>query len=51
VGKILGATIVLETGHIERFLGPGHYASYARCVNTEKISNGKTKGRGNKTRV
>ena len=48
VGKILGATIALETGQIDRFPGPGHYASYARCVNTEKISNGKTKGRGNK---
>lgn len=48
VGKILAATIVLETGQIERFPGPGNYASYARCVNTEKLSNGKTKGRGNK---
>jgi transposase len=48
VGKILGATIALETGQIERFPGPGHYASYARCVNTEKLSNGRTKGRGNK---
>jgi len=48
VGKILGATIALETGTIQRFPGPGHYASYARCTNTEKISNGKIKGRGNK---
>ncbi len=48
VGEILAPTIALETGPIERFAGPGHYASYARCVNTEKISNGKLKGRGNK---
>lgn len=48
VGKILASTIVLETGTIERFASPGHYASYARCVNTEKVSNGKLKGRGNK---
>jgi len=48
VGKILGSTIVLETGDIGRFATPGNYASYARCVSTEKISNGKNKGRGNK---
>ena len=48
VGKILASTIVLETGAIERFPGPGQYASYARCVNTAKVSNGKLKGRGNK---
>jgi transposase len=47
VGKILGATIALETGDIRRFPGPGHYASYARCVNSEKLSNGKHKGQGN----
>ncbi len=48
VGKVLASTIVLETGNIARFPGPGHYASYARCVNTERRSNGKLKGRGNK---
>ena len=48
VGRILASTIVLETGAIERFPAPGHYASYARCVNTERLSNGKLKGRGNK---
>jgi len=25
----------------------GHYASYGRCVKSEKISNGKRKGQGN----
>ena len=48
VGRILASTIVLETGSIERFPDSGHYASYARCVNTAKVSNGKLKGRGNK---
>lgn len=47
VGQALGSTIALETGDIARFPGPGHYASYARCVKTEKFSNGKRKGRGN----
>lgn len=47
IGRALGSTIALETGHIARFPGPGHYASYARCVKTEKLSNGKHKGRGN----
>jgi len=47
IGQALGSTIALETGDIGRFPGPGHYASYARCVKTEKISNSKLKGRGN----
>ena len=47
VGKIIALTILLETGDIHRFPSPGHYASYARCVNSAKISNGKTKGHGN----
>jgi len=48
VGRILASTIVLETGTIDRFPDPGHYASYARCVDSAKMSNGKLKGRGNK---
>lgn len=47
VGKILGMTILLETGPVERFREVGHYSSYARCVPTDKISNGKSKGKGN----
>ncbi len=47
IGKILGMTILLETGPIERFLQVGNYSSYARCVPTNKISNGKSKGKGN----
>jgi len=37
-------TILLETGEIERFAGVRQYASYARCVASERISNGKRKG-------
>jgi transposase len=48
IGQILGLTIMLETGEIARFAGVGNYASYCRCVGSERISNGKRKGRGNK---
>lgn len=47
VGKILGLTILLETGDITRFAGPGNYASYCRCVGSARLSNGKRKGQGN----
>jgi len=47
IGVILGQTIALETGTIERFPKVGNYASYARCVKTEKLSNAKRKGQGN----
>jgi transposase len=38
---------VLETGAISRFDTVGDYASYCRCVGSERLSNGKRKGRGN----
>lgn len=47
IGKILGLTIMLETGDIDRFAGAGNYASYCRCVDSERRSNGKKKGSGN----
>ena len=47
IGKILGLTIMLETGDIARFAGPGNYASYCRCVDSDRRSNGKKKGSGN----
>ena len=47
IGNILGMTILLETDPIERFPQVGNYSSCARCVPSQKISNGKTKGRGN----
>lgn len=47
IGQTLGLTIMLETGDIRRFAEVGHFASYSRCVGSEKISNGKRKGHGN----
>jgi transposase len=47
IGKILALTIGLETGDIGRFRKVGNYASYCRCVDSKKTSNGKLKGRGN----
>ena len=43
IGPILALTIMLETGEIERFACVGNYASYCRCVGSQKISNGKRK--------
>jgi transposase len=48
IGPILGMTIMLETGTIRRFSDAGHFASYCRCVKSEKLSNGKRKGSGNR---
>jgi len=47
IGRILASIILLETGPIERFDAVGNYASYARCVDSRHISNGKKKGQGN----
>ena len=47
IGPILALTIMLETGEIERFASVGNYASYCRCVGSQKLSNGKRKGSGN----
>lgn len=47
VGRILGLTITLETGPIDRFKTAGDYASYSRCVNAGRYSNGKSKGENN----
>ena len=47
IGPILGLTIMLETGDIQRFAKAGQYASYCRCVGSTWISNGKQKGKGN----
>jgi transposase len=48
IGKILGLTIMLETGPIERFEKVGNFASYCRLVDSRWTSNDKTKGKGNK---
>ncbi|MBJ6727185.1 transposase [Geomesophilobacter sediminis] len=48
VGQILGLTIMLETGPIQRFEKGGNYASYCRAVSSKWTSNDKAKGKGNK---
>ncbi len=47
VGPILGMTILLETGEINRFANVGNYSSYCRCVDSKRLSNGKKKGENN----
>jgi transposase len=47
IGEILALTIMLETGDVRRFPAVGNFASYCRCVRSEKLSNGKRKGSGN----
>ncbi len=47
IGLILALTIMLETGDISRFSKVGHYASYCRCVNGARYSNGKKKSNTN----
>lgn len=47
IGDVLALTIALETGEIARFASAGHFASYARMVDSRRESNGKTKGTGN----
>lgn len=48
IGKILGLTVMLETGPISRFAKVGNYVSYCRKVSSKWISNEKKKGKGNK---
>ena len=48
IGDILGMTIMLEVGDIYRFPTVGDYSSYCRCVKSERFSNKKKKGEGNR---
>ena len=48
IGDILGFTIMLEVGQLSRFPRVGDYSSYCRCVKSEKLSDGKKKGKNNK---
>ncbi len=48
IGDILGLTIMLEVGDMNRFAKAGNYASYCRCVESKKTSNGKKKGENNR---
>jgi len=47
IGEVLAIVILLETGDIARFARVGNFASYARCVDSVRTSNGKKKGEGN----
>lgn len=48
IGQTLGLTILLETGEISRFRSVKNYVSYARLVKTERRSNDRKKGEGNR---
>lgn len=43
IGLILGLTIMLETGDINRFKKAGHYTSYSRAAKAQRLSNDKKK--------
>ena len=43
MGFILATVIALEVGNVERFLGPGHLASYAGMVPRVQASGGKVR--------
>lgn len=47
IGKVLGLTIMLETGDIRRFSDVGNYTSYCRCVKARRRSNQREKGANN----
>lgn len=48
IGEVLATVILLETGDVNRFAEVGHFASYARCVDSARYSNGRKKGEGNR---
>jgi len=48
IGDILALTIMLEVGDINRFSKVGNFTSYCRCVPSRRLSDGKTKGYGNR---
>lgn len=47
IGQILATVILLESWTIKRFASPGNFASYAQCVDSQRMSNGGKKGEGN----
>lgn len=47
IGEILGLTIMYEAGEISRFASAGNFASYCRCVDAKRLSNGKKKADNN----
>ena len=47
IGRILGMTITMEVGDIQRFRTDGDFASYCRLVDAQRLSNGKCKADNN----
>ena len=47
VGRILGMTITMEMGGLERFPEAGSFASYSRTVDARRLSHGKKKDDNN----
>lgn len=47
VGIILSLTMTMEVGDIKRFATAGDFASYCRCVKSQRLTNGKIKGKNN----
>ena len=47
IGEILGLTIMYEAGEMSRFAMVGDFASYCRCVDARRLSNGKKKADNN----
>jgi transposase len=47
IGMILGLTITMEVGDIKRFPTPGDFASYCRCVRSQRLTNHRRKGKNN----
>jgi transposase len=48
IGHILAMTIMLEVGDVGRFAKVGNFTSYCRCAPTQRLSDGKAKGSGNR---
>jgi transposase len=48
IGNILAMTIMLEVGDIGRFNKVGNFTSYCRCAPSQRLSDGKSKGSGNR---
>ena len=47
IGPVIAWTILLEAGELSRFVNVGHFTSYCRCVNSNRLSNEKKKGQNN----
>ena len=48
IGDILALTIMLEVGDVNRFPKVNNFTSYCRCAPARRLSDGKSKGHGNR---